>query len=75
MKMKYVLFDCNVVAIFSDVIQHTSIQAFGFTPISAGFLYFTEKGIQTFGESLSLGLKSRPEDGDIIAKILNEEKY
>ncbi len=81
-KLKYILDDYGNFAIFSDTKAHSDIaRGFHFKPVSAGFCTIavghyikgtTEEkesvNVHCFGESLSLNLKSREEDEDIINK-------
>ena len=36
--------------------------------LSAGFCSFSSDGVRCFGKSESLGIGSRPEDGDLLAE-------
>ena len=80
-KLKYILDECGNFAIFSESNSHSDMaRSFHFKPVSAGFctiavgyetkdgLHIEEKtvNVHCFGESISLKLKSRIEDGDII---------
>lgn len=79
---KYVIVDrCAIV--FSGAIQHKDMVGYGQTATSAGFVNFhaevdingnVEKLVaKTYGESISLGIASKPEDAEIINRqILNE---
>ena len=77
---KYIIYDddlLDVAVIFSNHIQHDSMaMTIGCKPISAGFVEIdgTKNGEPraiAFGESVSLGLKSRPQDSKIIQKMLH----
>lgn len=78
-KLKYILDNHGNFAIFSCVNTHLSMaRGFYRKPISAGFCTIavghkqedgeekTMTNVHCFGESISLGLKSREEDTDII---------
>ena len=81
--MKYVMLPSDIPIIFPDVIQHLTF--FNLHPISAGFvhLYGDDKPLEgacvcsnairvsVYGESVSLGLKSRPQDEAIITRELH----
>jgi hypothetical protein len=84
MKLKYILTKSGAFVIFHPVTAHNDMARglYG-EPISAGFCYIditTPKpeeykaptlSIRCFGESISMKLKSRPEDSEIITKALN----
>ncbi len=86
MKLKYVVFDTAFPVIFGEYFQHREVNGPGGKPTSAGFLTVSE--IDTpegssfcqarilkatcYGESISLGVKSRGEqDAHLIDKMLN----
>lgn len=85
MTFKYILDDYGNFAIFSEVQEHIAMShGFYKKPVSAGFCRITviigEKGgemvhCNCFGESISLGIKSRPIDSEIITTRLNERYY
>ena len=73
--MKYVMFEAGGLeypVLFPDFIKHNDIrQSIGHEVISAGFVSVGSDGnLTAYGESVSLGKKSRPED----SKILNKAK-
>jgi hypothetical protein len=73
-KTKYVITDRNIIIIFPEYIEHRQFSSFN--PISAGFISIGVNGkgamsCQCYGESISLGLASRPEDTEIAARQLN----
>ena len=83
MKLKYVLTEYNNFAIFSPGTNHNDIASkMHGKPISAGFCYITalekntehisEPLINCFGESVSLKLKSRPEDSKKLTELIND---
>jgi len=60
-KQKYVrLKEYNEIIIFPQIIQHKEFKHMN--PISAGFCYVNNGKVECFGESISLGLKSIPEE-------------
>ena len=72
---KYVIVDrCAIV--FSGAIQHKDMVGYGEIATSAGFVRFAAEVdingevkrlvAKTYGESISLGIKSTPEDAEII---------
>jgi hypothetical protein len=66
-KMKYVrLQEYDSIIIFPCVISHDDFCQF--LPISAGFCYITEAKVKCFGESISLKLKSDPDDSKLATK-------
>jgi hypothetical protein len=72
LKQKYIITYNKKIIVFTEFLQHSEFKHFN--PISAGFISFgiNEKGNQTcscYGESISLGLKSNPEEDTILAKI------
>jgi len=71
LKTKYVVTKEGTIIVFPELLQHSEFR--GFEPISAGFISFgvNKEGNPTcscYGESISLGLKSNPEEDTIIAK-------
>jgi hypothetical protein len=72
LKQKYIITYNKKIIVFTEFLQHSEFKHFN--PISAGFISFgiNEEGNQTcscYGESISLGLKSNPEEDTILAKI------
>ena len=72
LKKKYIITDNEEIIVFTELIQHSKFR--NFNPISAGFISFgiNKQGNPTcscYGESISLGLESRPEKDTIIAKM------
>jgi len=70
LKQKYVITEHGEIIVFPELIQHSTFR--NFNPISAGFIYFglNEDGNPTcscYGDSVSLNLKSRPEDDTKLA--------
>lgn len=66
-KMKYVrIGEYNSIIIFPEIIQHSQFQKF--SPKSAGFCYISPEKVVCFGESISLNLKSDPEDTKFATK-------
>jgi hypothetical protein len=77
---KYIIVDGRVI-VFCDALGHNDVaRAFGYRPVeSAGFVRFDigkdEWGdeavvAKAYGESISLGIKSREEDSDLITRQL-----
>jgi hypothetical protein len=71
--MKYVIIeqsDCEVPVLFPDLVDHSTFS--NLNPISAGFVtLLTDQGfVYVHGESVSLKLKSRIEDADLIKRML-----
>ena len=71
LKQKYVITKGEVIIVFPGLLQHSDFRSFN--PISAGFISFgvNKQGNPTcncWGESISLGLKSRPDEDTKIAK-------
>jgi len=76
--------DIELPVVFPDLIQHSDVvakSAWGKegTPVSAGFFEIhAPAGLQpdnmyiARGESISLNLKSRPEDSDILTKFFRQ---
>ena len=66
-KQKYVrLKEYNQIIIFPDDIMHSEFR--GMNPISAGFCHIKNELVSCFGESISLDLKSMPDDSEISTK-------
>ena len=76
-KLKYVMIDDIVPVLFSEMQQHSDFLHVG-KITSAGFCYidYDEKSNQykvtVHGESISLKIRSKPEDVRLIELILNE---
>ena len=71
LKTKYVITKDKIIIVFSELLQHSEFK--WFNPISAGFISFgvNQQGnpsCECYGESVSLGLKSNPEEDTKIAK-------
>ena len=74
LKQKYVITSDNKIIVFPELFQHSEFRSF--KPISAGFISFgvNKEGNPSctcYGESISLNLKSRPEDTEIAKRQLN----
>ncbi len=65
-KLKYIVFDtgfCEMIVVFPNAAQHRDFAVMPWTVVSAGFVRQTNGGFwQCYGESISLGVKSRLED-------------
>ena len=77
--MKYIINEDNEIKIFSDTITHKTMAISGKKIVGAGFIMVVGNRVSCFGESISLGVASRPEkDGKIINSQLNlgqDENY
>lgn len=70
-RVKYVVTKEREIIVFSELMQHSDFKHF--QPISAGFISFgVDKGgnpsCSCYGESISLGIKSNPEEDTLMAK-------
>lgn len=69
-RVKYIRTKDNEIIIFGEIMQHSDFR--NFHPVSAGFISFgIIKGNPTcscYGESISLNMKSNPEDDTMYAK-------
>lgn len=71
-RVKYVRTKDNEIIVFGEIMQHSSFK--NRQPVSAGFISFgiNKEGNPSctcYGESISLGIKSNPEEDTILAKI------
>ena len=76
MNGKYVIFErggLEYPVLFPDhFVQHSEVKSSFDKPVSAGMWGITSNGeIYTYGKSISLGIKCRPEDAALINKQLN----
>jgi hypothetical protein len=71
--MKYVVivdqFGTEQPIVFSEVLNHSIFTA-GRVVVAAGFCKFQGSRAKVWGESVSLKLKSRPEDVDLLERML-----
>lgn len=79
-KMKYIVVDDGLSDnpyIFPDHIQHFyMLSVVGGKIISAGFVRFTPEELECYGESLSLGIKSRPIcDTQLIKSLIGGKDF
>lgn len=70
-RVKYVITKEREIIVFSELMQHSDFKHF--QPISAGFISFgvNKEGnpsCSCYGESISLGIKSNPEEDTLMAK-------
>jgi len=73
-KLKYVRTkEYNSIIIFPTLINHSEFKNLDI--ISAGFCYVNTTTVECFGESVSLKLKSLPEDSEIATKHVFGEEY
>jgi len=73
LKKKYVITRDEVIIVFPELIEHRKFS--NFEPVSAGFISFGtgahgQMTCQCYGESISLGIESRPEDTSIAMQQL-----
>jgi len=73
-KAKYIITKQKAIIVFSEFLLHSTFRSF--EPVSAGFISFSlnKEGNPTcscYGESVSLGLKSNPEDSLIAQANFN----
>ena len=73
-KVKYIITKDNKIIVFNEWFQHSDFRHF--EPISAGFISFgvnkdNNPTCSCYGESISLGLKSREEDTAIAKRQLD----
>ena len=71
LKQKYIITSDKVIIVFPELLQHSEFKHFN--PTSAGFISFgvNKEGnpsCSCYGESISLGLVSNPEEDTKIAK-------
>lgn len=71
LKQKYIITSNKVIIVFPELLQHSEFKHFN--PTSAGFISFgvNKEGnpsCSCYGESISLGLVSNPEEDTKIAK-------
>ncbi len=74
MYMKYIVadrFGMETPFLFPSHLQHNEVaKALGIEVISAGIVTFTSKGLKCRGESITLGVYSRPEED---SELINRE--
>jgi len=74
MGLKYVMIDDGIPIVFSDALVHADV-ASGFSKsmiTGAGFVGKDADGsFYAYGESLSLGIKSKPTDTKVIKRVLS----
>lgn len=80
---KYVIYedaisDIPIPVIFPNHVQHINIHQMldesGEKPLSAGFVYLQDGLLIAHGESLSLGVRSRAEDTEILNRMVGGRK-
>ena len=75
-KMKYIIVDnglYNSVIIFDHIVKHNEMAQKMHaieSVVSAGFIEIVDGKFQCYGRSVSLDIKSRPEDSDYINKFM-----
>ncbi len=70
MKMKYVIMDGAFPRLFTECEQHIDVARRSNGATSAGFCHIVNGNVEVFGESISLNLKSHPDDAFLIQKML-----
>jgi hypothetical protein len=74
--MKYIMFktgDMDTPVIFPNHIQHKDMAAnLKMKPISAGFFTEFAGEVVCYGDSMTLDIASRPQDTDIIKRLLRD---
>lgn len=71
--MKYIIFRDNEIVIFSESLKHSDIaNSLKKKVISAGFVHLYDNKIYAGGESMTLGIEARAEDGEIIKRKLGD---
>lgn len=71
MKMKYIMFDETFPVVFGEYFTHKDVTVPNAgKPTSAGFFSIQDGKVQTYGVSVSLELKSKPEDAFFIQHLL-----
>jgi hypothetical protein len=70
-RVKYIRTKDNEIIIFAEFMNHSDFR--NFNPVSAGFISFgiNKEGNPTcscYGESISLNMKSNPEEDTLLAK-------
>lgn len=73
-RMKYIMVDNGMYdapVIFDKAIEHTEVAQWVVgAVISAGFIRYTKSGMQCYGESIGLQIKSREEDSAIVNRMI-----
>lgn len=67
--MKYIVTEGQGVIIFSNGFTHSDVEAkMRVKAVGAGMIHISPDEIKCFGESISIGIKSRSEDTDIVIR-------
>lgn len=72
-RTKYIRTKDNEIIVFGEIMQHSDFR--NFNPVSAGFISFginpesKNPTCSCYGESISLNMKSNPEDDTRLAKM------
>ena len=73
-RSKYIIIDSDfgeLPIVFSELFKHSDMKAIQGKIVSAGFCFIDHNGqYSCYGDSVSLGLKSREEDATILNKML-----
>jgi hypothetical protein len=74
---KYIIWDDGITEcaiIFNNHLKHVDmVFKLMVEPISAGFVLINDSKVVAYGESVSLNIRSRAEDSEIIQRILFPE--
>lgn len=72
MTFKYIVFrdefEIEIPVLFTDVVHHNAVSCGNRNAISAGIAAFMDGNITCYGQSLALGLHSRPEEDAALIK-------
>ena len=77
MKFKYVvgfISGYKAAIVFPEYVVHADASRC-LEPISAGFFYATDDEVIPYGESISLRLKSNPDDARLIGEAIGHPEY
>lgn len=75
-KMKYIIYDTGLydaVIIFDHIAQHNQVAQKMYaieSVVSAGFVDIVDGKFECYGKSISLDIKSRPEDSEYVNKFM-----
>lgn len=73
-EMKYIVFDTSLyetVIIFDEAMTHDEMAGrFNWKVISAGFIKWNMTGMCCYGKSIGLDVKSRPEDAELVNRLI-----
>jgi len=67
--LKYIRFAGIGFVVFPDTLMHVDVsRGVGHRPVSAGFITWSDNKPVCYGESLSLRIKHRPEDTELLRR-------